>query len=763
MRKGLSKKVICLVTLITTTTSTLAFAQDIKKDETVYVILDENGNSTEQIVSDWISSPEVLGEFKDKSNLEDIKNVKGSEEPVRNGDELTWNIPSENLYYQGTSNKELPISISIKYKFNNKEVNPNDVLGKEGKFKISISLKNNESETKVINGKSRKLYVPFLTAGGITLSNTNFSNLKVSSGKIINDGSNSLVSFVALPGLKESLNIDDLLGNIIDTNEISLEDTIEIEGDTSNFEVPTLMMAATTVTSGLDEIKGMDKVGELKASLEELKNGGEELLDGSKKLLDGQTKLANNYSLFNDGVNSLSEGAYELSNGLNQLNEKVPTLVNGVSELNSGAAQVKEKYGQFDAGVTSIASGAESLKDGVNEVNNNMSSLSQGAENLNNGLNDLNTAESQFNTGLQGFLEKTNELRAGYDAIDTGINNAYTGAKNLSLGLSQGSTGVETLIASTDTLANISVQLDQIALALESSDPETSAQISALSKGINDISVAQKGGLTTLGQEIITASEGATQLESGLGELSNGSTSFKTNFDTLIGGGDTLSSSSQKIGEGILNLYNGSITLKNGVVALESGIGALAEGSNTLANGANELNSNSKLINNAVGQLYDGTTALANGSDTLQNGVKALADGGNSLKEGANTLNSNSSKILEGTEELESGTSSLFEGVTKLKEEGLDKINEEGNAVIDGIEDIADVKDELIKMSKEYGIYSGLPSEMDGSVKFIIRSESTESTKETSNKEVSENKEKPVSPSKKESKSLFSRIKEIFS
>ena len=47
MKKGLSKKLACLVTLITVTSNTVAFAQDINKDETVYVILDENGNPTD--------------------------------------------------------------------------------------------------------------------------------------------------------------------------------------------------------------------------------------------------------------------------------------------------------------------------------------------------------------------------------------------------------------------------------------------------------------------------------------------------------------------------------------------------------------------------------------------------------------------------------------------------------------------------------------------------------------------------------------------
>ena len=113
MRKGLSKKLACLVALITVTSNSVVFAQDIKKDETVYVILDENGNPTEQIVSDWIKGSENLGQFTDKSTLSDVKNVKGDEEPTKNGDELSWNIDSNELYYQGKSNNQLPITYQL--------------------------------------------------------------------------------------------------------------------------------------------------------------------------------------------------------------------------------------------------------------------------------------------------------------------------------------------------------------------------------------------------------------------------------------------------------------------------------------------------------------------------------------------------------------------------------------------------------------------------------------------------------------------------
>ena len=263
MNKGLSKKIICLATLIATTTSTMAFAQDIKKDETVYVLLDENGNPTKQIVSDWISSDETLGNFTDKSNLKNVKNVKGDEEPVLNGDTLKWDIDTTDLYYQGETNNKLPVSLSIKYELNGKEVNPKDVLGESGKFKITLTLTNNESKTKVISGKTRTLYTPFLSATELTLSNDNFSNVKVNTGKILNDGNNSFITFISLPGLKESLDLDNLFDDNEDINmDLDLKDSIEITGETTNFEIPAVMMLVTTSSEELEEIKGSETIND---------------------------------------------------------------------------------------------------------------------------------------------------------------------------------------------------------------------------------------------------------------------------------------------------------------------------------------------------------------------------------------------------------------------------------------------------------------------------------------------------------------------
>ena len=134
------------------------------------VILDENGNVNRNIVSAWINSSSSLGTIHDVSTLSNIKNVKGDEKPEIDGDKLTWDISEDDLYYQGETNKSLPISVNIKYELNGQEVSPKDIQGKTGKFKITLSLKNNESrEVKIGNKNSIKVFSKEMEAKGFHL------------------------------------------------------------------------------------------------------------------------------------------------------------------------------------------------------------------------------------------------------------------------------------------------------------------------------------------------------------------------------------------------------------------------------------------------------------------------------------------------------------------------------------------------------------------------------------------------------------------
>lgn len=133
----------------------LAANTDISKEETVYVNAASDGTPQEITVSDWLKNSASAGDLSDVSDLKDIKNVKGDETFSQNGDKLTWNTDDKDIYYQGTTTKDLPVSMEIKYYLNGAQVNPDDLGGKSGHLKIEVAYKNNvKNKTKV--GKNNR-------------------------------------------------------------------------------------------------------------------------------------------------------------------------------------------------------------------------------------------------------------------------------------------------------------------------------------------------------------------------------------------------------------------------------------------------------------------------------------------------------------------------------------------------------------------------------------------------------------------------------
>ena len=110
----ISKTVISglLVTSLVVSNGAYANAQKISKDESVYVNADESGATTKITVSNWLKNAGINGTINDESDLKDIQNVKGDETFTQNGDDVQWSAGSNDIYYQGTTDK-LPFLIPI--------------------------------------------------------------------------------------------------------------------------------------------------------------------------------------------------------------------------------------------------------------------------------------------------------------------------------------------------------------------------------------------------------------------------------------------------------------------------------------------------------------------------------------------------------------------------------------------------------------------------------------------------------------------------
>ena len=165
---------------------------------------ESDGSTSDIIVSDHLKNKASTDTISDTTSLTDIENTKGKEKFTKgDNDTITWAAKGKDIYYQGKTDKEAPVSMSVKYYLDDKEVAGKDLEGKSGKVRIVISYENNETVN--VNGSDVK--VPFVVLTGMIIENDCFENITVSSGKVIDDGEKSFIVGMAAPGVAESLGL----------------------------------------------------------------------------------------------------------------------------------------------------------------------------------------------------------------------------------------------------------------------------------------------------------------------------------------------------------------------------------------------------------------------------------------------------------------------------------------------------------------------------------------------------------------------------
>ena len=132
---------------------------------------------------------------------------------------MVWAADGNDIYYQGETSQELPVSVKMTYFLDGREISAADLAGKSGKVKIRIDYTNNSSRNAKINGKKETIYTPFMMATGMILPTDTFTNVEVTNGKVISDGNKNIVFGFAMPGMQESLGVDSTLS---DGTELSL-------------------------------------------------------------------------------------------------------------------------------------------------------------------------------------------------------------------------------------------------------------------------------------------------------------------------------------------------------------------------------------------------------------------------------------------------------------------------------------------------------------------------------------------------------------
>lgn len=356
MKKSLRFASAALALTLAASCAAPAFAAggSFTKSETVYAVMNGDGSIKSTTVSEHLYNAAGLSSVTDKTSLTNIQNTESDAPFTQNGEELVWNTDDTDVYYKGDTTRALPIEAKVTYALDGQEAPLEDLLGKSGHLTVTIALTNNETGTVEVNGKTRTIVTPLITAVGV-LFGQDATNLSAGHGIVESAAKSNVAAFVTLPGVRDSLS--GLLPEDLDTVEDYLQDTVTVEADVTDFTCPQVMIACATSTAalGTDNVFDLSGIDELTDGVGKLNDAMSQLLDGAAQLVDGTAQLADGTLALLDGANTLNNGAAALDQGLGQLTTGLDTLSSNNAALNSGAQQVAD-------GV--LASANKTLKEG---------------------------------------------------------------------------------------------------------------------------------------------------------------------------------------------------------------------------------------------------------------------------------------------------------------------------------------------------------------------------------------------------------------
>ena len=726
--------------------------QDVYKEETVYVNADATGNSDEVTVSDWLkNSGSVSGNLTDESILKEIKNVKGDETFTENGDQLTWNTAGEDIYYQGTTDKELPVSVKLTYFLDGKEVKPDELKGKSGHLKIQVQYTNNEKKTVTVDGKEEEVYTPFVMMTGMILPNETFSNVTIDNGKVISDGSRNIVVGFGMPGLKDSLDLDEETTKEAEDKGVTIPENFEMEADVTDFTMSsTFTVALTDLLDDMDMDNIID-VDSLKDSLNELEDAALELVSGSGTLADGASTLADGVSSYTAGADELNAGIQKYLGSNGELNGSVTEYVNGVGKVVKGVKDYTSGTNALANGVTSyvvgeqkIAAGAAQLSQlskGLEQVQTAVDTLSKAADGKGEARDDLVIAANQLAAGtkqLQAVLgsEEVTALLTQVNGMVTTGNELISATESLSASLQTGIatpvaniaaalTGMETQLNAINTqlgtlqsdcetavadvnakITDYNTKVDAAQAAANTSKTQIANAISALQVQLNattDESVRDQisTAITAL-QNAQTAADGLNNVQKAsaitvsvptfdLSAITSGAATLQTNLKTFK---ETAAALQQQLPE--MQKKLDAIAAAKDSLPSDS-ISQLTASVTQLNQGMQGLNTGLGTLSGGLGQLNTSVQAqfptAIQGITELNGGFMQLGSYNTSLLSGAEKLKGSSSTLAAGAGTLQSGTNQLASGLNTLGSQmsaGAAKLSANSNALREGASSLSE-------------------------------------------------------------------------
>ena len=407
------------------------------KNERVYSKADAYGN-IESIEVEVTLKSNDQATIEDVSDLKDIRNT-GEDEKFTNEDgKLVFENKGNDIHYKGIGEKKLPVSVTITYFLDGKEITAEDLKGKSGRLEMRFDYLNNTAREE--NGM--RMIDPFMAMSILMLDEDVFSDVEIENGKLIQFGDVKAALIYSFPQIQNTLKLSDYKL----TKDIELKDYGIIKANVRDF---TLDYTTTVLSNGIfKEIEDEDlkDVDSLIADSGDFDKDAKELTENTAKLYDATITLSDGIKTYTDGVATINNYLGEAIKGSKQLNggiEGLKQLPQIQAILSVIPTEKSDLLTMIQATIDALELTDEEketkkklFEDYLNDIDNDIASASieeselaclDESEQL---LLQKYMSDVYFRTYLAGLSEGSSSLTSGLEKIkqggDTLVNNNST-------------------------------------------------------------------------------------------------------------------------------------------------------------------------------------------------------------------------------------------------------------------------------------------------------------------------------------------------
>ena len=693
-KKKWNRIVACVMAVILSTSMTISplaaeAVPNTPKEEVVYVNLNTDGSVKEINVVN-IFDLDKDGQIVDYGSYESLRNMTTTDKIEYSGDKITVDAKAGKLYYEGKLSKNvMPWDFSLHYYLDGKEYPAEEIAGKSGALKITMSIRKNPD-------CSGTFFENYALQASVTLDTNQCENIVTEDATVANVGSKKQLTYTILPGKEADLTIT---------------------ADVKDFEMPAIAVNGVPLSLNIDvdDEELMSKVDELVDGIVKLDDGSLELKDGASDLKNGSSDLESGALDLRDGMSDLDGGVQELYDGILKVQDGLLELDSNSDDLTEGSAKVKEALETIQASLQSISASSDQIDELVkasNEINDGIGELVGGISTLKNGID-------QYQAGLgEDELEKLQQGNGSAVEMIDGIIDALNDVIDM---LSQSSVSPEPdAPAQTMPLPDISEEHTeegtQQPSEKESTDnsqdmvpQEENSQEDSLETSQNSEDAGASDELQTDESAQMIGVESSTD-----DYYSSGSS--VTSQEEIQAQISLLRDLIQQL-ETVKQLFNGNLALVKGT---ETFLSSAVPGVGELMSGAEKLQTNYQQFNSVIEGLGTQLKEMLLGLSKLSEGIDMLVEQYDVLDQGINSYTGGVAKILDGYGQLVDGAKQLVGGSEKLKD-GTSTLYNGTVDMAQGMSDFYDGAGELKDGTGEMrDKTSGMDSEIDEQIDNLV-------------------------------------------